>query len=108
MKTKNISLGILAAMLAIGTAFASSLTPKPIRVKARVTESGPISCIATNVACNDPGAFACKVQLNATTGPDVTSKTYKDSNCSVNLTNTTANSVLSTTEVYELVEFALW
>lgn len=105
MKTKNVMLGIIAVVFAVGSAFASFLSPSAIRVKARVVENGVITCVNTQAICNDPGNFVCKVTLAVEEGPSTTTKTYKDASCTVPLTNTTANAVLSTEEVFELVEF---
>lgn len=108
MKTKKLMLGSLVFVFAIGTAFASLMAPQPIHVKALLT-NGNEECVQLDEQCEDTGAEFCTVRVPVQSGPDVTSQTYEDSNCTIPLRNTTdqiieAEPVDPSKEIFELVE----
>jgi hypothetical protein len=104
MKTKNLLLGLIAFVFAIGSAFASLLAPAEIWVKARRTCAGIISCVNTEVTCANAGAVRCKVQLPVQQGNNTTSKTYKNSSCTLPIFRPDAGTSISSVEVCELAE----
>ena len=86
MKTKNFALAMIAAVFAVGGAFATALTVDPVFVKGYLTATPTVlRCINTNKTCDNPGNFACSVRLIVQSGPDVassaastTNKVYRD------------------------------
>jgi hypothetical protein len=78
MKTKNITLGALATILAIGGAFASTLiTPTHVKV-------GTSTCRqVTANDCGATGSLQCQVLINGITYP-----AYQDATCATQVTTT--------------------
>jgi hypothetical protein len=79
MKTKNLTLGALATVLAIGGAFASTLI---IPTHVKVGTSTCRQVIADD--CGNPGNLQCQVRIDGVLYP-----AYQDSNCTIPVTQAT-------------------
>lgn len=87
MKTKNVVLGLLACIIAMGSAFASLTAPVTLYVRGYTSpanfEEGIVHCINTGETCNEgaPG-IACGVYIYTMLHSwDVTHETHKDPLC---------------------------
>jgi hypothetical protein len=104
MKTKNLLLGLIAFVFAVGSAFASLLAPANIWVKARLTSGGSITCVDTQVTCANSGAVRCTVTVPVQQGSGVTSSTYRNSGCTVAIFRPESGTSNSSVPVFELIE----
>jgi hypothetical protein len=104
MKTKNLILGLIVFVFAVGSAFASLLAPANIWVKARLTSGGSITCVNTNVTCENSGAVRCTVTLPVQQGSNTTSTTYKNNGCTLAIFRPAPGTSNSSVQVFELIE----
>ena len=66
MESRNVVLGLLAVLIAVGSAIASiNLVSKTPGAKYR-NLAGITKCVQTSGACNDPNAIKCKISIAAT------------------------------------------
>jgi hypothetical protein len=102
MKRKNLALAMIAAVFAVGGAFATALTIQPVFVKGYLTSSPTtLRCINTNLTCDDAGTFPCSVRLSVQSGPDVassapsaTNKVYRDvTTCAIAIPASTTDAI---------------
>jgi hypothetical protein len=113
MKTKNLILGLVALTFAIGSAFTSSKMVSNMYVKAYTSQAnfqeGIISCVNTGQTCEDVTSVPnvrCGVTIPLQSSTTVvTDKTYKNSNCTTQVKETSSHAPLSgITPVYALAE----
>lgn len=89
MKTRNLLLGTVVLILAVGTAFASRALSADIYAKVYMTQLDEAnhheSCLDTQATCEDAAGNQCRVRLDVQKqdAPDVTSATFKDDACSI-------------------------
>ena len=63
---KNIIIGILATVFAVGSAFAT-LAPVPTGILAKIAPTAPFTCQrCSSLACDNSGPFPCIIQVNTT------------------------------------------
>ena len=101
MKTKNLSLALIAFTFAIGSAFASMFAFEDVYVKAKMSSEAdaPTECINTLVQCDNAGEQVCTVQVPLQTGTQIAKTsgsifTYKAS-CTVVLGNANSATIVS-------------
>jgi hypothetical protein len=78
MKTKNVMLGLVATVFAIGGAFASS-----VLVIAPYAKNGSTCSPIADVQCGNAGPRTCQVRIN-----NVNYNAFETSSCDVALTTT--------------------
>ncbi|RNL87747.1 hypothetical protein ED312_10115 [Sinomicrobium pectinilyticum] len=110
MKTKQLILGSLVFVFAVGTAFASLLAPQKVYVEALVDRpSGPNQeCVPLQAQCEDSGFEACAVELINQPGAPQTSNTYSDSNCTMPLQNITGGIIQTIPDEADIEIIALF
>jgi len=88
---KNVILGVIASVFAIGSAFAT-LAPETASIFTKANANAQFVCTQTNVSCNNVGSTACTVKINTTLSgiKTVPGRSFNDGQCSPVLTNSTA------------------
>jgi hypothetical protein len=102
MKTKNLALAAAAFTVAVGSAFASFLSPAPVFVHAQFGGPGStIECINTGVECEVTGTVNCTVVVDLSGGGSQTAESNSTSartyqaTCATILKNSVATPIQS-------------
>ena len=109
MKTRNLLLGTMVLILAVGTAFASRALSGNIYTKVYMTSQAELThtetCLNTQVTCADVSGSRCRVRLQVQKAgaPNVTSITFKDDACTVPITQVGDDIAQSLQEPWALV-----
>jgi hypothetical protein len=88
MKNKNLILGLVAFVFAIGSAFSSddmALALVDVYVRAQIVEDGVFTCQHTNAQCDPTGTVQCMVSLSIAkpAGPSPKTVNGRDMNCAL-------------------------
>jgi hypothetical protein len=103
MRTKNVTLGLLAFAIAIGSAFANMSTSRTAWVKVRYFGSESFLCVNTGFQCNESGLLTCKINVQTISGlTTVTAK--RDAGCAITLSESTSIPIGSYIPLYGLIQ----
>src|SRR5688500_15228875 len=94
MKTKNLILGLVALVFAVGSAFTSVLAPVDAYADSQLVSGGSWACRLTTFDCDvTPQGNTCKIELVKTQSPGSEIVSAKNSACQIlTHTNGDANS----------------
>ena len=102
MKTKRLTLGLLAFVLAISSAFSTVDQPQVAWVSVRFFGSQYFTCANTGLQCSGGEMLTCKIDVNTMQG-FLTVAGKRNATCTVTLGENTAMSIGSFDPIFGII-----
>lgn len=97
---KNMIIGAIASIFAIGSAFAT-LAPETAYILGKTTSAQTtFACYRLSLTCDNTGVEACIIRVNTTLNGSKNTYGRRGPNCTPILTNTTATPIIYNNEVF--------